>query len=159
MRGRGISLRGQPSVTTSLASETEDAAQPLGSGTSGPSHDGRSAWTSRAMESGPDYCRGRAQLARWRLHIILLHFCSTSRVAWVPQSRLVGCPNPSNKVLVGAIIFQEDASEVFLCSGCFSCAHPLLFSKKTDHTSLTSVWKLVWRSRQEGLLALLLTNL
>lgn len=32
----------------------------------------------------------------------------------------------------------------------FVCAHPLLFSEKTDHTSLTSVWKLVWNSRQRG---------
>lgn len=51
---------------------------------------------------------------------------------------------------MGAIIFQEDAGEVFLCGGCFFCAHPLLFSKKIDHTSLTSVWKLIWRSRQRG---------
>lgn len=136
MRGRGISLRGQPSVTTSLASETEDAAQPLGSGTSGPSHDGRSAWTSRAMESGPDYC-GRKSSA-WEVKaahhpppflFYLLGGLSTSE-------QTGGLPQPSKQGPGGGHSFSGRCWwGFFVWWVFFLCTSPFIFQKNRSHFS------------------------
>lgn len=64
MRGRGISLHGQPSVTTSLASEAEDAAEPLGAGTSGPSQMEGQPGQAGQWSQGLTTAGGRAQPGR-----------------------------------------------------------------------------------------------